>query len=227
MNWPLIKNRVIELAVQELDLWSANDLKEYDADATAILEKYWRSVKSEAAAKKIVEELQADPQHELHPWSAAFISWVMKTAGATGFKKSFAHRVYVADAKYNRENNITINPFWAYRVHEVKPEPGDLVCQRRCTAGQYHDPAMRPKKCATYDIIDDTGSNGKQIEWRTHCDIVTKVRSKSIDVIGGNVSQRVFKKKLPLDAEGYVKKKITGENQYIAIVKFRNAPTEI
>jgi hypothetical protein len=68
---------------------------------------------------------------------------------------------------------------------------------------------------------------GNRSEWRTHCDIVTKVRSKSIDVIGGNVSQRVFKKKLPLDAEGYVKKKITGENQYIAIVKFRNAPTEI
>jgi len=227
VNWPLVKKRVIELAVQEFELWSAADLKEYDADATSILEKYWRSVKSASEARKIVEELQADPDHLLHPWSAAFISWIMKSAGASKFKKSSAHRVYVADAKHNRENNIYDNPFWAYRINEVKPEVGDLVCQRRCSSEQYLDATVRPKKCATYDSIDQTDANGKQIPWRTHCDIVTKVRSRSIDVIGGNVSQSVFKKKLPLDSGGYVRKKDAKENQYIAIVKFRIPPTTV
>lgn len=73
-NWPRCKNRVIELAVQEFELWSAGDLKEYDVGATSILDKYWRSVKSASEAKSIVEELQADPDHLLHPWSAVFIS---------------------------------------------------------------------------------------------------------------------------------------------------------
>ena len=223
--WQVVKNRVIELSEEELELWSSSDLKEHEPGATSILRKYWRSVKSAAEARKIVQELQADPTHELHPWSAAFISWIMKTAGAAKFKTSPAHRVYVADAKHNRENLVVDNPFWAYEIGEVKPEVGDLVCERRCTTAQYQSSTQRPKKCATFQTIDDIDANGKQIEWRTHCDIVTKVRKTSIDAIGGNVQLRVFKKRLALDPNGFLKRKTAENNQFIAIIKFRNSPT--
>src|SRR5687768_15825437 len=139
-NWAVEKKRAIEIAVEEFERWSTIGLKEWQPAATPILEKYWRSVKSPSRAKKIVEELQADPAHLSHPWSAAFISWIMKTAGATKFKKSSAHHVYVADAKYNREHQVIDNPFWAYRIEEVTPEVGDLICQRRCLKSQYLDP---------------------------------------------------------------------------------------
>src|SRR5688572_11348075 len=156
VDWPVVKSRVIQLLEQEFELWASSDLKEHEPGATAILRKYWRSVKSAAEAKKIVEELQADPTHQLHPWSAAFISWIMTSAGATKFKKSPAHRVYVADAKHNRETLAIDNPFWAFQIDELKPEVGDLVCQRRCTTAQYQSSTQRPKKCATYQTIDDT-----------------------------------------------------------------------
>ncbi len=224
-NWVLVKERVIDLAEQELERWLGDDLKEWNEAATLILEKYWRSVKSTSEAKKIVEELRADPDHLLHPWSGVFISWIMQSAGASKFKKSPAHRVYIADAKFNRENNVNDNPFWAYRINEIKPEAGDLVCQRRCSKAQYQDTTERPKKCVTYDSIDNVDENGKQIAWRTHCDIVTEVRGDSIDVIGGNVSNSVSRKTIPLTPNGYVKKKSADESQYIAIVKFRDPPT--
>ena len=222
-NWIAEKKRVIEIAEQEFQLWSADGLKEWHSAATPILEKYWRSVKSPGRARTIVEELQADPEHLLHPWSASFISWVMKTAGAAKFKKSSAHHVYVADAKHNRQQQAINNPFWAYRINEVTPEAGDLLCQRRCLKSQYLDSETRPLKCATYNSIDDVDAEGAQIAWRTHCDIVTKVRPTSIDVIGGNVRNSVSRKTIPLDAAGFVRAKTAEENQYIAIVKFREA----
>lgn len=217
----LLKQRVTDLLEQEFELWSAAGLKEWDAAAAPILEKYWRSVKSASQAKKIVDELQADPQHLAHPWSAAFISWIMKSAGATKFKKSPAHRVYVADARHNRERQVLDNPFWAYRINEVKPEVGDLICQRRCTKREYQNPSARPSKCATYDNIDEIDADGNQIAWRTHCDIVTRVRLKTISVIGGNVGNSVSMKSIRLNAGGFVQLKTAEENQYIAIVKFR------
>ena len=135
-SWPEIKDRVIGLAEGELELWATSGLKEHQPGASSLLTKYWRSVKSAAEAKKIVEELQADPTHDLHPWSSAFISWIMTSAGATEFKKSAAHRVYVAGAKHNRETLVIDNPFWAFEIDEVNPEIGDLICQRRCTTAQ-------------------------------------------------------------------------------------------
>jgi phage replication-related protein YjqB (UPF0714/DUF867 family) len=223
-NWSEIKRLAVANTEEEFQLWSSGGLKEWDTDATPILEKYWRSVKSPSAATAIVDELQSDPDHLEHPWSAAFISWVMGSAGATMFRNSSAHRVYVAEAKRNRENNVIENPFWAYRIHEAKPAVGDLICQRRCTEAEYHSSAIRPKKCATYENIDLQDADGNQIPWRIHCDIVTKVRNSSIEVIGGNVKQSVSKKIIPLDADGYIRKKPVEENQFISVIKFRDAP---
>ncbi len=116
-------------------------------------------------------------------WSAAFISWVMKEAGAgANFVYSIRHSDYITEAIANRKAGQTNAPFVGYRLDEVAPEVGDLVCYARETWVNY----------------DTTGN------YPSHCDIVTAVRSSQIDVIGGNVSHSVTKKTVNIDDQGLV-----------------------
>jgi hypothetical protein len=140
---------------------------------TSILQDYYSTgVQEEVESRQL-----RDPNwQENHPWSAVFISWVMRTAGAGNkFRYSKGHQRYVAAAKENRESNITDNPFWAFCIDEVAPEVGDLVCASRADSG------------ATYENTDDGFK-------ATHCDIVTEVRPNELTVIGGNVGNTVGKK---------------------------------
>ena len=122
------------------------------------------------------------------PWSAAFISWVMKKAGAgKDFNYSASHSVYTSSAKENALKNNN-NLFEAYPVTKVVPRVGDIVCKSRANSG------------ATYDNIRP-GMN-------THCDIVTSVQPNSISMIGGNVDNSVSQKKVTTDPTG----KITGQD---------------
>ena len=53
----------------------------------------------------------------------------MREAGAgAAFRPSSAHTRYIAAAKKFREAGDKTK-FWAYRVTEAVPEPGDLVCE--------------------------------------------------------------------------------------------------
>ena len=120
----------------------------------------------------------------VYPWSAAFISWVMRQAGAgNAFAYSPSHSVYIVAAKNNRLANNG-NPFKAYRITEMQPRVADLVCTSRAGSG------------ATYDNI--------RAGMATHCDIVTEVRPGSLVTIGGNVSDSVSQTSVPTDAAGRV-----------------------
>jgi hypothetical protein len=109
-----------------------------------------------------------------HPWSAVFISYVMRTAGAgPDFRYSAGHQTYIRAARENRLSGNRDNPFCAYRATELAPRVGDLVCASRQNSG------------ATYDNIAAP-------EFRaTHCDVVTEVGPGRIRVIGGNRGQTV------------------------------------
>jgi hypothetical protein len=121
-----------------------------------------------------------------HPWSAAFISWVMRKSGAgNAFAYSPGHAVYIASAKQNRLTNSS-NPFKAYRVTEVQPRLGDLVCRSRAGSG------------ATYDNI--------RPGMTTHCDIVTAIEPGRLLTIGGNVKNSVYRTPVPTTAAGFVTK---------------------
>jgi len=118
------------------------------------------------------------------PWSAAFISWVMRKAGAgRAFPYSAQHAIYISAAKKNRlENNN--NPFKAYRTTEVTPRVGDIVCKSR--AGSQ----------ATYDNIKPG--------MKTHCDIVIEVRPNAVVTIGGNVSNSVSRTVVRANSQGQI-----------------------
>ena len=88
----------------------------------------------------------------------------MRRAGAgAGFEYSTAHRVDVAAAKINALHRDTAKPFWAHRISEVVPEPGDLVC-----AGREPAPGAGCSG-ATFDNVDDGAHRSM------HCDIVVAV----------------------------------------------------
>ena len=127
----------------------------------------------------------------------------MRTAGAgAAFRYSPAHQDYIAAARRNRLDNVTANPFWAYRADEVVPQVGDLICNARGNSG------------ATYDNIGD-----KQRR-KTHCDIVTAVSPSKLRVIGGNVNQNVDVKELMTLPDGRLA--LTGKQAAIfAIVRCR------
>ncbi len=172
-----LRNNIARLAVQEWQRWGKGNIKESNPDIRSVLEDYWRTGVGRVPNRS--------RWWSTTPWSAAFISWVVRKAGAGNtFKYSSGHTTYVGKAKLNRLANNN-NPFKAYRISEVAPRVGDLVCVERSGSG------------VTYDNVD----KGFRA---SHCDIVTQVRSGSLTKIGGNVSNSVSAKKVRIDSKGRI-----------------------
>lgn len=112
------------------------------------------------------------------PWSAAFISWVMKKAGAgAAFRYSTQHSVYISQAIRDCLNGRAAG-FWGRRLEEYAPKIGDLVCWARQDGIDYGHQASG--------------------NYAGHSDIVVEVHADRVEVIGGNVGDSVTKRPLPL-----------------------------
>ena len=64
------------------------------------------------------------------PWSSAFISFVMSTAGnpfGVPFRNASAHNKYIREYIANRKEGRLNEAFVGYRIDEVSPKVGDLV----------------------------------------------------------------------------------------------------
>lgn len=130
------------------------------------------------------------------PWSAAFVSWIMKKAGAGNrFHYSAVHATYLSRAISDRLNHNPASFFLGFRLHEHTPQLGDLIGRAR-----------QPR-------IDYDHQAGGQ--YLSHSDIVFAKRHDEIDVIGGNVSNSVTKRTLKLDAHGH----LTSTSGYFVVVQ--------
>ena len=124
-----------------------------------------------------------------NPWSAAFISWVMRRAGLPGFRASASHITYVRDAYRQPESS-------AYQFLDparARPAPGDLLCYVR-----HHN---RLYGYAGLVSAVDSGNGGLDM----HCDIVAATspgNDSTAYLIGGNVQQGVTMRLLPLNRNG-------------------------
>ena len=119
------------------------------------------------------------------PWSAAFISFVMKTSGAGDrFHYSALHAVYISRSIRDFLQNDAAAGFWGRRLNELKPKIGDLVCWTRQSGIDY-----------------DHQNNG---DYKGHTDVVVEVGADRVFVIGGNVGNSVTRRPLPLDARGFL-----------------------
>jgi hypothetical protein len=133
------------------------------------------------------------------PWSAAFISWVVRQAGPdySRFKFSSSHSVFVNNAIKARVIGDTSKPFWGYRIAEEKPEIGDIIQRNR---GQG-------------DFSFSYAENHAQYE--SHSDIVVEVTPDVVRVMGGNVGDTVSMREFTasgdnlqeynLDQNGFIK----------------------
>jgi hypothetical protein len=119
-------------------------------------------------------------------WSAAFISYVMRLAGAgPHFPYAAAHYTYINIA---RETSAGHSTGWAVSAEPVEtypPQPGDLICLSR---------TIRPLR------FDDLPSG----RFPAHCDIVVGAAPGVLAVVGGNVDDAVTLKHVPTTADGRI-----------------------
>jgi hypothetical protein len=119
-------------------------------------------------------------------WSAAFVSYVMRIAGAgPRFPYAPDHATYIDIAKQMATGATTGWLVTAERPEAYAPLPGDLICQARG-----HAAALR------YDDLPAGHFPG-------HCDIVVDTSAVGqIAVIGGNVDDAVTMKHIPVTPDG-------------------------
>lgn len=123
------------------------------------------------------------------PWSAAFISFIIRRARYAGFRFSAAHAHYILDAKQRRENNDLNAPFWLFRLGEHRPQLGDLICLRR-------QPGI------SFTNLPADG-------FRSHCDVVVEIRDRTIRALGGNVRNSVSLSSFSLNEDGFIREQGT------------------
>jgi hypothetical protein len=136
------------------------------------------------------------------PWSAAFVSYVVKQAGVppNAFQFANAHRVYIYDAfatsAAELAGQIDERIYRACPVATTRPRVGDLICfQREAALTGTSDMAVRERIRAEL-----AGSPDARTVRHTHCDVVASIDTpaRKMYVIGGNFLQGVTAKKLNL-----------------------------
>ncbi|WP_425066462.1 DUF2272 domain-containing protein [Reyranella sp.] len=115
------------------------------------------------------------------PWSAAFISWDIESAGVPRdlFCPDQRHTIYV-----ERIVERAMRPGAVFIPHQPDayvPKVGDLVCASREGSG------------TTLQNLNRGAG---------HCDIVVDVQPGHVSAIGGNVGDSVTRSVFPLDANG-------------------------
>ncbi len=121
-----------------------------------------------------------------YAWSAAFVSYVMRIAGAAGrFPYSPNHSGYINIAKQVATGGASGWIVSAERPESYAPVPGDLICLGRGQA-----------RSLRYDDLPAGQFPG-------HCDIVVDTRGPgTISVVGGNVDDAVTMKHVPVTPDG-------------------------
>lgn len=202
---PFSRDAVVAVALREWRLFGQN-VADPARDATRTVKpereqglwqrvgEYWwlgmnaRSEESDWTGKHDAAGAAFPPEQDGdYAWSAAFISYVMRIAGAgRRFPYSADHATYINAARRVSLGETTDWMVWAERVEDYAPRPGDLVCFGRGSARglRFEDlptPALFTSHC---DIVVDTSVPGR------------------IAVIGGNVEDSVTLNHVPVTADG-------------------------
>jgi hypothetical protein len=202
---PFSRQAVVAVALREWRLFGQN-VADPEADAERVIkpereeglwqrvgEYWWLGLNAGAPESGWTGKHDGDghvfpaDQDGDYAWSAAFISYVMRIAGAgRRFPYAADHAVYINDAKRMKLGQKGDWLVVAERPQDYAPLPGDLICFGRGTARglRYDDlPTSRlfPSHC---DIVVDTSVPGR------------------IAVIGGNVEDSVTMNDVPVTSDG-------------------------
>jgi hypothetical protein len=129
------------------------------------------------------------------PWSAAFISWIAREAGAgTKFKYRAYHSFYIMAALREAALPASTAPWIARQRDAYTPKVGDLIACGRDRA-----------KTATFSTAASFIDNSVDVDFfPSHTDFVVEVKSDKVVTVGGNVGDSVGRKNWPLDTDHFI-----------------------
>ncbi|HEX3347294.1 MAG TPA: DUF2272 domain-containing protein [Acetobacteraceae bacterium] len=120
-----------------------------------------------------------------YAWSAAFISYVMRIAGAgTRFPYSQSHSTYINAAVRAAQSGNDPWVIVAQPPDGYAPKRGDIICTGRGSAARLR-----------YRDLPHGG-------FPAHCDFVVDIKPGELSVIGGNLDDAVTMKHIPVTADG-------------------------
>ncbi|HTO51559.1 MAG TPA: DUF2272 domain-containing protein [Burkholderiales bacterium] len=202
---PSMRARMVFLAEQEWELFGRG-VVERDAGGTARIEfagpsthevqpamlsrvlMYWYAVTRAPIVGR---------QGELEPWSAAFISWLARSAGLTPeeFPSTVFHWDYIE--RFLAAGDGT--RFVARDPRAYAPRVGDLVCISRS------------------DAVTDFGSLRRG---PYHCDLVVGTNAQELEVVGGNVGDIVARARFGVDERGLLVPR--DDRPWVAVIEQRS-----
>jgi hypothetical protein len=144
-----------------------------------------------------------------YPWSAAFVSYVMRIAGAgSQFPYAPDHAHYIDIAKRQALHETSGWMVTAERSEDYAPRLGDLICEGRDTAANLR-----------YDDLP-VGSY-----FPAHCGFVVDTSMpQQIAVIGGNERDAVTMSHLTVTSDGKLVSDTATGAHFLAILKLEGVP---
>lgn len=142
-------------------------------------------------------------------WSAAFVSWVMRSAGVDGreFPGSAAHAFYLDGLLADARDFPDAAPFVPHGWGGRAPGPGDLVCADRSRA-------------PLADLRERRAEAGRFRPM--HCDVVVRAAPGAVEAVGGNVADAVTLTRYAADPEtGRLLPRPPGEPVGVGVVENR------
>ncbi|HEV7668272.1 MAG TPA: DUF2272 domain-containing protein [Thermoanaerobaculia bacterium] len=168
---------LVELAGVEYRSFLFGTRHETHPDSVRRIGDYWRALPS------VVQPVSV-------AWSAVFISFVVRSAHLQkSFKFAEAHTTYMSDSKRAKLRGDTSRAYWAVPLNERKLQIGDLI-------GAYRTGPGCGSAVKTYESLPG--------DFCSHSDLVVAIRDGKAFTIGGNVSNTVKAKEVPLTATGRV-----------------------
>jgi len=181
-------NTLVTLARQQYDTY--HQVTENDAPLSQQIRKYW-------------EDIDFTFPGVSTPWSAVFVSWCMRTAGAnaTEFRVSTAHSRFVNWAIQNQLSKQGL--FRAHRLDEYRPTLGDIIQNNRGGQNLTYDFAAEHQAYESHSAIV--------------VDVQTDTAEKFVRTVGGNEGNTVGLKRIALNPDGFVIQR--NPNPFICIIQ--------
>ena len=178
LEWEFFGRQTVVLKGTEESIPHVGAWEDDDSRISRRVNTYWRAV----------SKPELDGMDCAEPWSAAFTSWVMQSAGVpeSQFLRSSSHGIYLASMI--DQAGDPGRWFVPRRIMDYSPQPGDLICASRGTT--------RPRTINGYTSA--SALNGTS----THCDLVVTKTPRTLEAIGGNVRNSVSRTTLELDSQG-------------------------
>lgn len=223
VSLPPLAERLRLLAVQEWQLWGRGRWhagsgvterlraeprrRESDAAFGTRVAHYWLAFKPREGGPG---KLRYD-DGSLLPWSAAFISWLMKSAGASErqFPPAELHWFYIRDAL----DGAPRSGLEALDAATTPPHVGDVICAPRDAA------ADTPSGLAQWRALPRAQRSRR---WAWHCDLVVDNAPGELGAIGGNVSDSVTWTRAPLREGGLLQP--TTERPWTVVLRLGATP---